>query len=193
MKVAAHAHTEEGIKIALDEGVDSIEHATLMTAELAARAVTAGVTVAPTLLINETIAAGGAGASPEQAAKATELIGRRDRLLRAAADAGVDFVLGTDANARHVHFGDQLAEVRRMAEVFGWTSERTLRAATSAAAGAIGRIDLGRIREGAAADFVIVRGRPWADITQLDASRIVAVVSRGRVVAGSLPGSLDHQ
>jgi len=85
MRVAAHAHTAEGIQIALAEGVDSIEHGTLITGEQAVAAVSAGVTVAPTLLINDVIAAGGAGASPEQAQKAAELVGRRDALLRAAA------------------------------------------------------------------------------------------------------------
>ncbi|NEM91303.1 amidohydrolase family protein [Galbitalea soli] len=189
MRVAAHAHTAEGIAIALDEGVDSLEHATLMTPELADRAVRAGVTVAPTLLINEVIAAGGAGASAEQAEKAAELVGRRDALLRSAADAGVDFVLGTDANGHHVRFGDQPAEVRRMAEIFGWGAERALAAATSRAAAAIGRgSSLGRIAPGFAADFVVLRGAPWADIRELSVDRIVAVVSRGRVVAGSLEG-----
>jgi imidazolonepropionase-like amidohydrolase len=177
MKVAAHAHTADGIRIALEEGVDSIEHATLM--DDPAAVVAAGVTIAPTLLINEVIAAGHAGASPEQAAKASELIAHRDRLLRAAADVGVDFVLGTDANARHVQFGDQLAEVRRMAAVFGWTAERALQAATSRAADAIGRPDLGRIEPGAHADLVIIKGKPWRDIDDLRVDNIVAVFSRG--------------
>jgi imidazolonepropionase-like amidohydrolase len=186
MRVAAHAHTPEGIEIALDEGVDSIEHATLLSEELAARVVAAGVSVAPTLLINEAIAAGEAGASAEQAEKAGELVGRRDALLAAAAKAGVDFVLGTDANARHVQFGDEMAEVRRMAEIFGWSGSRALEAATSRAANAIGRPELGRIEVGAPADFVVVDGRPWDDIRSLRVENIVAVVSRGRVVAGSL-------
>ncbi|WP_285289778.1 hypothetical protein [Agromyces sp. ISL-38] len=43
------------------------------------------------------------------------------------------------------------------------------------------------MRDGFAADFVIMRGRPWRDIRELDTSGIVAVVSRGRVVAGALP------
>jgi imidazolonepropionase-like amidohydrolase len=177
MKVAAHAHTADGIRIALDEGVDSIEHATLM--DDPAAVASAGVTVAPTLLINDVIAAGGAGASPEQAAKASELVGRRDGLLRAAADAGVDFVLGTDANARHVQFGDQLIEVRRMAAVLGWSAERALQAATSRAADAIGRPDLGRIEPGAHADLVILRGKPWENIDDLRVENIAAVFSRG--------------
>jgi imidazolonepropionase-like amidohydrolase len=190
MRVAAHAHTADGIAIALAEGVDSIEHGTLITAEQAASVVEAGVSVAPTLLINEVIAAGGAGASPEQAAKAAELVARRDALLRAAADAGVDFVLGTDANANHVAFGDQMAEVRRMAEVFGWSAPRALEAATSRAAAAIGRGgDLGRISPGYLADFVVLDGRPWENIDALRVENIVAVISRGRVVAGELRAS----
>jgi imidazolonepropionase-like amidohydrolase len=186
MPVAAHAHTELGIEIALDEGVDSIEHGTLISAALAARAVAAGVTIAPTLLINEVIAAGGGGASPEQAAKATELVVRRDALQRAAADLGVDFVLGTDANANHVAFGDEMAEVRRMAGVFGWTGARALEAATSRAADAIRRPDLGRIEPGHAADLLVIDGKPWDDIGSLRVENIIAVISRGHVVAGTV-------
>jgi imidazolonepropionase-like amidohydrolase len=187
MRVAAHAHTAAGIEVALAAGVDSIEHATLMTPEQASAVVQAGITVAPTLLINEVIAAGGAGTNAEQQAKGAELVSRRDTLLREAARLGVDFVLGTDANARHVQFGEQMSEVRRMAAVFGWTPERALTAATSRAAGAIGRgHDLGRITAGYFADFVVMTGRPWRDLTDLRVENILAVVSRGRVVAGAL-------
>jgi len=189
MRVAAHAHTEAGIAIALAEGVDSIEHGTLMGAAQAAAAVAAGVPVAPTLLINDRIAAGRTGAAPEQVHKAGELVGRRDALLRAAADAGVDFVLGTDANGHHVRFGDQMEEVRAMAATFGWSPARALQAATSRAAAAIGRAGtLGVLSPGAAADLVVLEGAPWTDLADLDVGRIVAVVSRGRVVHGALPG-----
>jgi imidazolonepropionase-like amidohydrolase len=190
MRVAAHAHTEEGIRRALDHGVDSLEHATLITPELAARAVTAGVTVAPTLLINEVIAAGGAGVTAVQAAKGAELIVRRDALLRQAAELGVDFVLGTDANGRHVRFGEQLDELRRMSVVLGWSAERTLQAGTARAALAIGMPELGRLEPGAPADFVIVRGRPWDDLEVLRPENIVAVVRSGKVLTGALPGAL---
>jgi imidazolonepropionase-like amidohydrolase len=187
MRVAAHAHTEHGIRIALETGVDSLEHATLISAELAVMAVAMGVTVAPTILINDVIASGRAGVSAEQSAKARELVERRDALFRDAAELGVDFVLGTDANGHHVAFGDQLAEVRRMAELFGWTAARALESATSRAAAAIGRAsDLGRVAPGYLADFVVLDSRPAEDIAGLAADRIVAVVSRGRVVAGTL-------
>ena len=187
MRVAAHAHTEDGIERALDAGVDSVEHATLISRELAARAAAAGVTVAPTLLINEVIASGGAGVTAEQAAKGAELVVRRDELLRQAANEGVDFVLGTDANGRHVRFGEQLDELRLMSAVLGWSAERTLQAATTRAAAAIGHPELGRLESGSPADFVVLRGRPWESLDSLRAENIVAVVVRGRVLLGSLP------
>ena len=188
MRVAAHAHTAAGVDRALDAGVDSIEHGTLLEPAQSSRLVELGVTVAPTLLINNRIAQGVA-ANAEQAAKAQELVVRRDALLRAAAESGVDFVLGTDANGAHVAFGDQMEEIRRMAEIFGWSPERALQSATSRAAAAIGWGDtVGMLRGGAAADFVVLRGRPWERIDDLDTSNIVAVVAAGQVAAGTLLG-----
>lgn len=189
MRVAAHAHTAEGIEVAIDEGVDSIEHGTLLTEAQASRIAAAGITVAPTLLINDRIAAGENGVSAEQSDKAAQLVEKRDAGMRAAADLGVDFVLGTDANGHHVKFGDQMAEVRLMARVFGWTPERALQAATSRASRALGlHAGLGRVAEGQLADFVVMRGRPWLDLHDLDTSNIVTVVSKGVVVSGALPG-----
>ncbi|WP_187977525.1 amidohydrolase family protein [Mycetocola sp. JXN-3] len=188
MLVAAHAHTREGIRIAIEAGADSIEHATDMTEDLAHAIAAAGTPIAPTLLINDAIATRRVPVSEDQAEAAATLVHSRDAQFAVAAEAEVNFVLGTDANGFHVGFGDQLAEVRKMAEVFGWSAERALQSATSRAAAAIGRADaLGRIIPGAAADFVIVRGRPWEDISDLDTARIVTVVSRGRVVSGELP------
>jgi imidazolonepropionase-like amidohydrolase len=186
LRVAAHAHSAAGIDTAIEEGVDSIEHGTLITLEQAVRVADAGIPLAPTVLINDRIAEG-RGASEEQAAKARELVVQRDQRLRAAADAGADLVLGTDANGFHVGFGEEAVEVRRMAEVLGWSAERALRAATVRAADAIGRPDLGRIAPGAKADLVVLEGRPWEDLDALRPEHVVAVICRGEVVSGSLP------
>jgi imidazolonepropionase-like amidohydrolase len=185
MRVAAHAHTAAGIEVAIDESVDSIEHATLVEPAQAARIAERGISVAPTLLINDRIAAGRM-ANAEQAAKAGDLVVERDARFRAAAEAGVDFVLGTDANGAHVEFGEQMTEVRRMAEIFGWTAERALQAATSRAARAIGLEGVtGVVRPGAAADLVVLRGRPWERIGDLDVANIVDVVAGGRRVGST--------
>ncbi|WP_291053183.1 amidohydrolase family protein [Herbiconiux sp.] len=189
MLVAAHSHTAEGIDIALEEGVDSIEHATGIRTEQFAALVAANMPVSPTLLINDLVAAGGDGIRAEASGKAREVVAGRDPAFLAAARAGVRFVLGTDANGRFVRHGGQLDELRAMRSAFDWSAERTLVSATSDAADSLGLGDrLGRLEEGHAADFVVVRGRPWDDLAELTPERIVAVVSRGRVLSGALPG-----
>ncbi|TDC05466.1 amidohydrolase family protein [Nonomuraea longispora] len=186
MPVASHAHSEEGIRVAVEEGVDSIEHGTLMSTDLAEVLAARRTPVAPTLLINEAIAEGRVPVTPEARAKAAELVAARDVLLARAAALGVRFVLGTDANGHHVQFGDQLAEVRHMARILGMDAASALRAATSDAADSIG-MPVGRIAPGLGADLIVLRGRPWERIDDLATGNIVAVVSRGAVVAGALP------
>ncbi|WP_336205983.1 metal-dependent hydrolase family protein [Nonomuraea sp. LPB2021202275-12-8] len=186
MLVAAHAHSEGGIRVAVEEGVDSIEHGTLMSADLAETLAARHTPVAPTLLINKAVAEGQVPVPPEARAKAAELVAKRDLLFAEAARLGVRFVLGTDANGHHVQFGDQFAEVVHMAEVLGMDAGAALRAATSDAADAIG-MPVGRVEPGLGADLVVLRGRPWERIEDLAVANIVAVVSRGRLVAGRLP------
>ena len=188
MRVAAHAHSHAGIQAALDAGVDSIEHATLMSIEQAEAIAARGMTVGPTLLINEAIAAGSVPVTAQAIEKAAELVAARDELFAAAARAGVRFVLGTDANGHHVRFGDQMQEVGRMTQVLGMDAETALRSATSLAARSIGLGDrVGTLAAGMGADFLVLRGRPWERIEDLRLENLVAVVSRGRVVSGALP------
>lgn len=188
MPVAAHSHSQPTAKLALEEGVDSIEHGTGLDAELWPLTLERDVTVAPTLLINDRLADGTVPVGPEAQQKAQAVVAERDRNFGGAAAAGVRFVLGTDANGVMVRFGEQHEEVRRMREVFDWTPERTMIAATSDAASAVGLGDrVGTLAPGFAADLVVVRGRPWERIEDLRADAVVAVVSRGRLVAGALP------
>ncbi|MTD14244.1 amidohydrolase family protein [Nakamurella sp. YIM 132087] len=185
MTVACHTHSAEGIDIALEEGVDSIEHGTGLTPEQAVVLAERGIPVAPTLLINDMIARADVPVSDEAQEIAAELMVHRDKALADAASAGVDFVLGTDANGYFLEFGDQWLELRRMAEVLGWSAERTLQAGTSRAAAAL-RSDVGVLEPGRPADLVVMRGRPWEDVAAMDRHAVTAVICRGRVVAGGL-------
>lgn len=188
MKVAAHAHSADGVQVALDAGVDSIEHATLMSIEQAKAIAAKGITVGPTLLINEAIAAGAVPVTQQSRDKAAELVAVRDERFAAAARAGVRFVLGTDANGHHVDFGDQMREVIRMTQIFGIDAEAALRAATSLAAESIGLgSQVGELSPGMGADFLVMKGRPWERIEDLTLDNLVGVVCRGRLAAGALP------
>ncbi|WP_159500553.1 amidohydrolase family protein [Microbacterium sp. 18062] len=188
MLVAAHTHTAEGVDIALEFEVDSIEHGTGIQERHWETLLERNLPVAPTLLINDAIADRRIPVSDDAAEKGRAVVTERDENFVGAAAAGVRFVLGTDANGIFVRFGDQLEELRLMARAFGWSAERALRAGTSDAADAIrltGRV--GRLQPGHGADFVVVRGKPWQDIDTLTAENIVAVVARGELVSGALP------
>ncbi|MDQ4504403.1 amidohydrolase family protein [Sinomonas sp. ASV322] len=188
MKVASHTHTTEGIEIALEVGVDSLEHGTGLAPEQWERVVAGRIPVAPTLMINDVIAEGRAAVSEEAREKAGDVVARRNALFGDAGRAGVRFVLGTDANGVFVQFGDQMEEVRLMASMFGWSAERALVSATSDAADAIGLAErVGTLAPGFGADFVVLRGAPWERIEDLRVENIAAVVSRGRLVEGELP------
>ena len=109
-------------------------------------------------------------------------------MFRKAADRGVRFVLGTDACSSLVAYGDQMEEVRDMVRVFGWNAERALHAATADAADAMRIGDtIGRLQAGYGADLLVMRGRPWERIEDLRLDNIVAVISRGALVRGTLP------
>lgn len=187
MQVAAHAHTEDGIQTALDEGVDGLEHATAITEQQAKQAADHGVTIGPTLVILDKLVSGERPANPEQLGKALELHRNRRERLRAALSQGVIFRLATDSGGYRLAF-EAMEELRSMCDTLGMSPEDALRAGTSVAADAMKLGDrVGHLTPGLGADFVVIRGRPWQDISQLQPDNIVAVVCRGQVVQGALP------
>ncbi|MFT4307606.1 MAG: amidohydrolase family protein [Microbacterium sp.] len=189
MLVAAHSHTSAGVERALAAGVDSIEHGTDMTIAQMETIAERRIPVAPTLLIHDRIHERAEEIPTPSRQKSSALEQARERTLREAGRRGVRFVLGTDANGVFTRFGEQMTEVRIMARRLGWDAERALTAATSDAADAIGMGErIGRIRPGWAPDMVLMAGTPWREIAELDTARIRAVVSRGKVVSGALPG-----
>jgi imidazolonepropionase-like amidohydrolase len=187
-KVGAHALSAEGIDIALAVGVDSIEHGTGLLPRHIADLVQRQLPIAPTLIVHEAILAGSDPRRAEARAQTAPIVEHRDTNFAAAAAAGVRFVLGTDANGRLVPYDGAQRELRRMRELFGWTAERTLVAGTSDAADSLGLgTTTGTLAPGFSADFLLVRGRPWLDLDDLQTDNIEAVVARGRVLDGSLP------
>lgn len=189
MQVAAHCHTAQSVQIALDEGVDSVEHATAMTEEQMRVLAERQIPVGPTLLVNDVIAYRSKTVSEDARNKARAIVKGRNEIFSKAAQIGVRFVLGTDACKKLVAYGDQMEEVRFMSDIFGWSAERSLFAATYDAADSMRMSDtVGLLDTGMGADFIVMNGHPWQNIDDLNVANIVAVVSKGRVVSGSLAG-----
>ena len=193
-RVAAHAHSAQGMKNAIRAGAHSIEHATLMDEEAASLMKTHGTVMVPTLSALATTAACGLSCGvPETAiAKARAIVPRHKASFKMAHRAGIAIAMGTDAGTPFNYHGENAQELERMVAL-GMTPMEALVASTSAAARLIGIDDrVGTIEPGRLADLVLVRGNPLARITLLqDRERIVGVMQAGKFVAGPLAQHSD--
>lgn len=188
-RVAAHAHSADGMRNAIRAGAHSIEHATLMDEEAATLMRHHGVYMVPTLSALATTADRGLGCGiPESAVhKAHAMRAQHEASFKRAYRTGIPIALGTDAGTPFNHHGENAQELERMV-AFGMSPMDAIVAATSAAARLLGiEQSVGTIETGKVADLLIVNGDPLQRITVLrDQSQFVGVVQAGRIVAGSL-------
>ena len=188
-RIAAHAHSAEGMKNAIRAGAHSIEHATLMDVEAAALMRGRGVFMVPTLSALATTAdCGIACGVPETAVtKARNLRGRHEESFKQAHKGAVPIALGTDAGTPFNHHGENAQELERMVGL-GMTPMEAITSATSAAARLLGLDqEIGTIEEGKIADLVVVQGDPLKKIGLLrDKDHITGVMQAGRFVSGKL-------
>ncbi len=188
-RVAAHAHGASGMKQAIQAGVHSIEHATLLDDEAADAMVQSGVYMVATLSALATTAAcplnGGIPVSAVR--KAKEMRARHEASFKAAVRRGLRIAMGTDAGTPFNYHGDNAQELDRMVAL-GMPPMDALAAATSGAADLLGLGDvIGTIEPGKQADLLVVDGDPSKRIGLLqEPDRLVGVMQRGRVVSGFL-------
>lgn len=179
-KVAAHAHGTEGIKTAIQAGVDSVEHASLIDDEGIELAKEMGTFLVMDVYVSTYILEMGeaAGFLPESLAKEREVGQAQRNNFRRAHEAGVNIAFGSDAGV-YPH-GVNARQFAYMVE-YGMTPLEAIQAATIHAAELIGwPLEVGRIEEGAYADVIAVRGNPLNDVSLLE--DVSFVMKNGAVV-----------
>ena len=182
LRVAAHAHGAEGIKVAIRAGIDTIEHASLADDEgiRLAAARKQPVWFSMDIYNTEYTQAEGKknGVLEDNLRKDREVAQIQRDNFRKAHRAGVRMVFGSDAGVMpHGQIGRQF---RTMVQ-YGMTPLEAIRAATRNGAEALGRTrDVGAIEVGRFGDLVAVAGDPLRDVTTLE--RPVAVVKGGKLV-----------
>ncbi len=179
-KVAAHAHGARGVIAAVNAGVASIEHGSLIDDEGIALMKARGVYLVPTLIIlEEIVRLGAAKGYPDYAiAKAKRIEPERRVRLRKAFQSGVKFAFGTDATG-DIH-GRNAQEFSLLVDQLGATPAEAIRMATVNAADLIGIGDrTGTIEVGKWADLIAVNGNPLEDIRRLE--QVSFVMKAGRV------------
>jgi len=169
LKVAAHAHGDDGIRACIRAGIDCIEHGSLATDETIALMVEHGTFLVATTYLTDAMDV--SHAPPELQAKAAEVFPRSKATISKAIAAGVKVACGTDAPA--IPHGRNAKELEALV-ARGMTPLQAIRAATTVAAELIDLDDrLGRIDDGFLADIVAVPGDPLADITVTQQVRFV--------------------
>lgn len=180
-KVAAHAHGDDGIALALRAGVDSIEHGTLMEKDTIALFRKTGAWYVPTLsTVNgyrERLAKNPEAYTGEVRRKIEWRIGITGKALEAAVPAGVKIAFGTDAG---VSLHGRNADEFELMVAHGMTPATAIQAATVNAAELLGlRDEVGSLEPGRRADLIAVSGDPLQDVTVL--KQVEFVMKDGRV------------
>ena len=183
LKVAVHAHGERGIDTAIAAGVDSVEHASLISDAGIAAAKRLGTVLSMDIYVSDYILGEGeaAGILEESLAK-ERTVGKAQReRFQAAVRAGVKVGYGTDAGVYpHGQNGRQMAY---MVE-WGMSPMEAIQAATVINAELFGMAgEVGCASEGCFADLIAVGGDPLDDVRALES--VAWVMKGGNVVAGT--------
>ena len=178
LKIAAHAHGTEGIIASSEAGIDTIEHASVITKEAAKVLKKNGTAVVPNLYLAEALDLD--QLPPAIRAKAEGITPKFFDSFRMAMETDLTIAFGTDAGV--FPHGENARQFAMNVET-GQSPIEAIRGATSVAAEVLGTPDRGRIAEGLLADLIAVDGNPLEDVSRLEDVRFV--MKGGVVYKGS--------
>ena len=179
VKVTAHVHSDQSGQDAILAGVNSLEHASLLSDATIALAVESNVALSMDVYNGTyTDTVGRELGYPEVFIQRNHDTTEAQRVVfEKAVAAGATILYGTDAGVLPHDMGGWQFKI--MVER-GMTPMQAIKSATSVAARHMGLDDeVGALHEGFAADIIAVRGNPILDLTRL---RDVSVVLKGGVV-----------
>jgi imidazolonepropionase-like amidohydrolase len=176
-RVAAHATSDRGIRVALDAGVDSIEHGYSIRPEVAAEMAERGVFLSPTFTATEYVAEARA---KERGPVWSETPKIQARSFENCLAADVRIAFGTDVGGFPWTEIPQANEFRLMTR-YGMSQLDAIRSATVENARLLHMDgEVGVVAAGAFADLIALRDNPLDDISALE--RVDFVMKGGVVV-----------
>ena len=185
-KAMVHAHGGPGLRLAIEAGVDSVEHGMCLGEDVEGIKIMAdnGAFFCPTLAV---FTFHGTRGKPEQRQRIKELRPIHVAGIQKCLELGVRVIAGTDAGG-WVH-ANNAQELECMVEA-GLTPMQALQTGTGWAAEGLGlEKEIGTVEKGKLADLVVIDGDPLKDITILqDKSRIKLVMKEGTIFRNELVG-----
>jgi imidazolonepropionase-like amidohydrolase len=185
-KVAAHAHGDVAARLAVEAGVDSIEHGSFLSADTLKLMKRKGVYLVPTRMALYWVEKQAQTYPPSIAAKARTAAAAHRDMFRTAVRLGVPIALGTDQTVMPGGHGSNALEFTLMTEL-GMSPSAALLAGTRDGARLLGvDKEVGTLEAGKHADIVAVRGDVLANIRATE--HPVLVMQRGRIVKSDIQG-----
>ena len=177
-KVAAHCHGDAAARLAIEAGVDSIEHGSFLTEDTLKLMKAKGVYLVPTRMTVNWVLKEVDTYPPKIAAKARAAAAAHGTMFKAALRLGVPIAFGTDAGV--FPHGMNAQEFSAMTDL-GMSPTAALLAGTRDAARLLGiESDVGTLQAGKVADIVAVPGNPINDIHATE--HPLLVMHLGRIV-----------
>lgn len=180
--VMAHAHSAEGIKMAVRAGVRSIEHGTFLDAEGVKLMAERGTYLVPTMYIGDYYIEEMADSKAQAKMVALSKKYRAEAMANVAAaiKGGVKVAVGVDFGHYEVPANLYAREFALLIEA-GMSPMEAIKAGTSLGAEVLGWDDrLGTLEQGKLADIIAVPGNPLEDISALE--RVQFVMLGGKII-----------
>ncbi len=189
-KVAAHAHGAEGMKNAINAGVDTIEHGTFADDEAHRMMIEHDIYLVPTLAPDYYMARHGkaGGVAPFMIEKLKEKRISRIKALHRAVESGVKIAVGSDAGTPYNYHMNNPNELMVLVKEGIMGPGRALVCATRNSSRACGLDkEVGTLEEGKLADLIVVKGNPLEQIEDITSEEnIVLVMKEGNVYKNRL-------
>src|SRR5580698_2252640 len=186
--VRGHIANREALHMALDAGIDVVDHGDGLDEAAIERMVEQGTFLVPSQLFPARFADLMAGGGLGFTAAMAEDIERALAILPVANAAGVKLLVGDDYGAIGLPHGRYADELEFYVKEAGIPPLDVIRWATHNGFELMGRDhELGSVREGFLADLLVVDGDPLSDIAVLqDPARLLAVLKGGTLVKDEL-------
>ncbi len=177
-KVAAHSHGDVAARLAIDAGVDSIEHGSFLTEQTLQLMKSKGTYLVPTRLAVYWVNKQADTFPPAIAEKARAAYAEHEKMFRSALKIGVPIAFGTDSGVSP--HGMNAKEFALLVEI-GMTPSAALISGTRESAKLLGiDAEVGTLEAGKIADVVAVPGNVLENIAATEAP--LFVMKHGQVV-----------
>ena len=187
-KVRGHIANKEAILMALDLGIDIIDHGDGMDDACIERIIETDTPLVPSMMFPARFIDSMKGSSLGFTDSMKQDIDTMAEVLPKANAAGMRLVLGDDYGAIHFPHGPYGEELSYYADEVGIPAMDVIRWATKHGAEVMGQgHQLGTVATGKLADLLVVDGNPLDDIAVLsDRTNLLAILKGGRLVSDRL-------